>query len=39
MEEKIALVTGGIRGIGEKISLRFLKEGYQVVRLIMMPVG
>ncbi|VVT55743.1 Acetoacetyl-CoA reductase (EC [Kosakonia radicincitans] len=31
MEEKIALVTGGIRGIGEKISLRFLKEGYQVV--------
>lgn len=31
MEEKVALVTGGIRDIGEKISLRFLKEGYQVV--------
>lgn len=31
MEEKVALVTGGIRGIGEKISLRFLKEGYRVV--------
>lgn len=33
MEEKVALVTGGVRGIGEKISLRFLKEGYQVVAL------
>ena len=33
MEEKVALVTGGIRGIGEKISQRFLKEGYQVVAL------
>lgn len=30
---KIALVTGGIRGIGEKISLRFLEEGYQVVAI------
>lgn len=29
--EKVALVTGGSRGIGEKISLRFLQEGYQVI--------
>lgn len=29
--KKVALVTGGSRGIGEKISLRFLQEGYQVI--------
>ncbi len=33
MDEKVALVTGGIRGIGERISLRFLQEGYHVVAL------
>lgn len=31
--EKVALVTGGVRGIGEKICLHFLKEGYQVVAI------
>lgn len=29
--EKVAVVTGGSRGIGEKITLRFLQEGYQVI--------
>lgn len=33
MMGKVALVTGGIRGIGGKISLRFLLEHYQVIAI------
>ena len=31
MEEKVVLVTGGSRGIGKEVALRFAKEGYNVV--------
>ena len=30
-EEKVVLVTGGSRGIGKEVALRFAKEGYNVV--------
>lgn len=31
MEEKVVLVTGGSRGIGKEVALKFAKEGYNVV--------
>ena len=31
MEEKVVLVTGGSRGIGKEVALRFAKNGYNVV--------
>ena len=31
MEEKVVLVTGGSRGIGKEVAMKFAKEGYNVV--------
>jgi len=33
MEKKVAIVTGGTRGIGRAVSKKFLQAGYQVVAL------